>query len=130
LTFRPLSKAFIRRSWYSIVLNRDTMTSHRVKKLFDVYLTCACIDRWTRGDKLSADNRDYTTLPQDHGVGQWTLENGKKELLLICIFPLLRVSQGFTLKIIRWARKGHIIFCAVEIDTLLILLCLNIVLYC
>jgi len=30
--FRPLSETFIRRSWHSILLNLDTMTSRRVKK--------------------------------------------------------------------------------------------------
>jgi len=34
LTFRPLSEAFIKRSWYrySILLNLDAMPSRRVKK--------------------------------------------------------------------------------------------------
>ena len=31
--FQPLSEAFIRRSWYSILLDLDTMTSRRVKKV-------------------------------------------------------------------------------------------------
>jgi len=31
LTFRSLSEAFIRRSWYSFLLDLDTMTSRHVK---------------------------------------------------------------------------------------------------
>jgi len=86
LTFRPLSEDFIRRSWYSILLDLDTITNRRVEKVC-LQVPCANCDKTYIGEterklciilqehRMEVDSKTKQTFTRSHRTASLSEHN-------------------------------------------------------